>query len=131
MLLFVIELLNSLYKKIISLSYEIYSRLFLRNNVDEKIIKIIKDAQKKFNKENLIIDEVNDVKFYKKNENVKSFIIEVFLINNDQKKFNIQENLYIIKGVSIGDINNIIELKLKNSDDLGEIIPENTNKYFF
>lgn len=131
MLLFVIELLNSLYKKIISLSYEIYSRLFLRNNVDEKIIKIIKDAQKKFNKENLIIDEVNNVKFYKKNENIKSFIIEVFLINNDQKKFNIHENLYIIKGVSIGDINNIIELKLKNSDDLGEIIPENTNKYFF
>lgn len=131
MLLFFIELVKATYNKILDYSFEIYSRLFLRNNINKEIIDIIKDAQKKYNKNDLTIIEVNDVKFYKKNENLKTFMIEVFLEDINKSNFNVKQNLYLIKGYKIGNINTILEFNKKNSDDLGEIVPENTNKYFF
>ena len=131
MLLFLIELLKATYNKIRNYSFELYSRLFLRNNVDKKIIDIIEQAKKQYNKTNLKITDVNDAKFYNKSENLKSFIIEVFLYDENKNNFNSKQNLYKIKGYTIAGINTIIEFNKKNSDDLGEIIPENTNKYFF
>jgi len=130
MIYFIIQFINVIYNKLLSYSFEIYNRLFLRNNIDPKIIKIIKDGQKQYNKEDLLISDINDVKIYKKN-NIESFIIEVFFIDNNNNNFNVKEDLYIIKGYSINNINNISNFNLKNSDDLGEIIPQNTNNYHF
>ena len=131
MLLFLIELVKATYNKIVDYSFELYSRLFLRNNVDKKIIDIIELAKKQYNKTHLVITDVNDAKFYKKNENLKSFIIEVFLYDDNKDNFNSKQLLYKIKGYTLGGVNTITEFKVKNSDDLGEIVPENTNKYFF
>ena len=130
MIYFIIQFINVIYNKLLSYSFEIYNRLFLRNNIDPKIIKIIKDGQKQYNKEDLLISDINDVKIYKKN-NIESFIIKVFFIDNNNNNFNVKEDLYIIKGYSINNINNISNFNLKNSDDLGEIIPQNTNNYHF
>jgi hypothetical protein len=110
--------------------YEVYTRLFLRNNIDPEIIDFIKDGQKKYNKNHLIINDVNNVKILKKNKNLKIFIIEVFLIDKSSQNFNVKEKLYILRGYKINNINYIKSFDLKNSDDLGEIVPENTNKYF-
>ena len=131
MLNFIITFTQNIFKTFLGYSYEFYSRLFLRNNVDKEIIDIIADAQKKFNKQDLIIDEVNDTKFYKKTNQLKSFMIEVFLIDENKEKRNIQENLYIIKGYKINNIIHILSFDQKNADDLGELIPENTNDYYF
>jgi len=131
MLLFLIELVKATYNKIIDYSFELYSRLFLRNNVDKKIINIIEQAKKQYNKSHLLITDVNDAKFYKKNENLKSFIIEVFLYDDNKDRFNSKQLLYKIKGYTLAGVNTITDFKIKNSDDLGEIVPENTNKYFF
>lgn len=126
---FIIELTKNIYKTFLEYSFTFYSRLFLRNDVNKEIIDIIKDGQKKFNKQDLIIDEVNDVKFYKKTNQLKSFMIEVFLINENKKGLNITENLYIIKGYKINNIINVISFDKKNADDLGKLVPENTNNY--
>ena len=131
MLLFLIELLKATYNKIRNYSFELYSRLFLRNNVDKKIFDIIEQSKRQYNKSIWKITDVNDAKFYNKSENLKSFIIEVFLYDENKNNFNSKQNLYKIKGYTIAGINTIIEFNKKNSDDLGEIIPENTNKYFF
>lgn len=127
---FIIFIIN-LYNKIVNYSYFIYSRLFLRNNIDQEIIDIIEDGKKKFNKKNLIIDDVNSVKFYKKSNDLKYFIIEVFLIDINKNKNNIKENLFLLKGYKINNIINVISFDLKNSDDLGELVPENSNNYHF
>lgn len=131
MFFFIIELSKSIYNRLLQLSFEFYSRLFLRNDVNQEIIDIIKDAQKKFNREHLIIDDVNDAKFYKKTDQLKSFMIEVFLIDNNTDKHNVKENLYMIKGYKINNIIHVLSFEQKNSDDLGELVPENTNNYFF
>lgn len=131
MIAFLIELLNTIYKQILEYSFTFYSRLFLRNDIDKEIMDIIKDGQKKFNKEDLIIDEVNDVKFYKKTEQLKSFLIEVFLVDENKKGLNVVENLYIIKGYKLNNVIHVLSFDKKNSDDLGELVPENSNNYHF
>ena len=50
MLLFLIELLKATYNKIRNYSFELYSRLFLRNNVDKKIFDIIEQSKRQYNK---------------------------------------------------------------------------------
>lgn len=112
-------------------SFEIYNRLFLRNDIDKEIIDIINDGKKKFNKQHLIIDDVNDVKFYNKSNQLKSFLIEVFLIDQNQKGSNVVENLYILKGYKLNNIIHVLNFDKKNADDLGKLVPENTNDYHF
>lgn len=127
----IIFTINDFVQKINNYIFEIYTRLFLRNQIDETIINFINDAKKQFNKEKLIIDDLNSLIIYNKDKNIRSIILEVFLIDKNQNNFNVKENLYIIKGFQINNLNTITDFKLKNSDDLGEIVPENTNKYFF
>lgn len=124
---FIVILINNIMK----FSFEIYTRLFLRNDIDKEIIDIINDGKKKFNKQHLIIDDVNDVKFYNKSNQLKSFLIEVFLIDQNQKGSNVVENLYILKGYKLNNIIHVLNFDKKNSDDLGKIVPENTNDYHF
>ena len=116
------------YTQIRKIYYLSLNRNFLKNrNVQDRIEPLVKMALKKYNFVDYKPSEYTRINFFKLDEKRDMIIVELFILNKNELKWNPTERLVLIKGYKIGDKFVVKSLEDSNSQDLGAIIPNVSN----
>jgi hypothetical protein len=116
--------------KVRHMYYMIFTRLFFPNRILQDKVRPLVDLaiidKKLFGYEP---SEFTDIQVLKVDDNLEMILVELFLVNKSQDKWNVIEKKMKIKGLKDNTGFKLKSVECENSKDIGKIIPDNSSKF--